>query len=70
MAVAPALMAGLSAATTSVPDAYLVQAAMASGINALIVGHLYGLDLRLAASAIAWSTTLVVIAALALAPFV
>lgn len=70
MAVAPALMAGLSAVTTSVPDAYLVQAAMASGINSLIVGHLYGLDLRLAASAIAWSTTLVVVAALALAPFV
>jgi predicted permease len=70
MAVAPALMAGLSAITTSVPDAYLVQAAMASGINSLIVGHLYGLDLRLAASAIAWSTTLVVVAALALAPFV
>jgi predicted permease len=70
MAVAPALMAGLSAVTTSVPHAYLVQAAMASGINSLIVGHLYGLDLRLAASAIAWSTTLVVIAALALSPLI
>jgi len=70
MAAAPALMAGLSALTTSVPDAYLVQAAMASGINSLVVGHLYGLDLRLAAAAIAWSTTLVVVAALALAPFV
>lgn len=66
MAIAPGLMAGLSALTTSVPDAYLVQAAMASGINSLIVGHLYGLDIRLAASAIAWSTTLVVVAALAL----
>jgi predicted permease len=55
--------------TTRVPDAYLVQAAMASGINSLIVGHLYGLDLRLAASAIAWSTTLAVVAALALSPF-
>ena len=70
MAIAPGLMAGLSALTTSVPDAYLVQAAMASGINSLIVGHLYGLDIRLAASAIAWSTTLVVVAALALSPFI
>jgi hypothetical protein len=43
---------------------------MASGINSLIVGHLYGLDLRLAAAAIAWSTTLVVVAALALAPLI
>jgi malate permease and related proteins len=70
MAVAPALMAGLSAVTTTMPDAYLVQAAMASGINSLIVGHLYGLDLRLAASAIAWSTTLAVVAALALSAFI
>ena len=69
VAVAPALLAALSAVTVGVPDAYLVQAAMASGINSLIVGHLYGLDLRLAASAIAWSTVVAVIAALALAPF-
>ncbi|MCW2984018.1 MAG: transporter [Conexibacter sp.] len=70
MAIAPGLMAALSALTPGVPDAYLVQAAMASGINSLIVGHLYGLDLRLAASAIAWSTALVVIAALILSPVI
>jgi predicted permease len=70
MAVAPALLAALSALTPGIPDAYLVQAAMASGINSLIVGHIYGLDLRLAAGAIAWSTALVVIAALALSPVI
>lgn len=67
LAVAPALMAGLSAAIIGVPHAYLIQAAMPSGINALVVSHLYGLDLRLAASTIAWSTIIAVVAALALA---
>jgi malate permease and related proteins len=65
MVVAPVLLLELSALTVGVPDAYLVQAAMPTGINSLIVGHLYGLDLRLAASAIAWTTTIAVIAAVA-----
>jgi predicted permease len=68
--VAPALMAGFAAAIVDVPDAYLVQAAMPSGINSLIVAHVYGLDLRLAASAIAWTTVVAVVAALMLAPVV
>lgn len=70
MVLAPALLFGLAALTVDIPDAYLVQAATASGINALIVGHLYGLDLRLAAGAIAWSTAIAVVAALALSPLV
>jgi predicted permease len=70
MLVAPALLVGLSALTVDVPDAYILQAAMACGINALVVGHLYGLDLRLAASAIAWSTFIAVITALVLAPMI
>jgi predicted permease len=67
---APALMVGLAAAIVTVPDAYLVQAAMPSGINSLVVAHTYGLDLKLTASAIAWTTAVVVLAALALSPFV
>jgi predicted permease len=70
LVVAPALLVGLSRLTVAVPDAYLVQAGMASGINSLVVAHLYGLDLRLAAGAIAWTTAIVVAAALALAPLV
>jgi predicted permease len=65
MIVAPGLLLGLSAVTVGVPDAYVVQAAMPAGINSLIVGHLYGLDLRLAASAIAWTTAIAVVAAVA-----
>jgi predicted permease len=70
MALAPALLYGLSRATVDVPDAYLLQAGMASGINSLIVGHLYGLDLRLAASTILWSTALAVALALILSPII
>lgn len=62
---APALMLGLVALTVDVPDAYLVQAAMPSGINSLVVAHAYGLDVGLTATTIAWSTAIVVVAALA-----
>lgn len=64
LALAPLLLLGLSALTVDVPDAYLVQAAMPVGINMLVVAHAYNLDLPLAASAIAWSTTIAIAAAL------
>lgn len=63
LTIAPAVVLGLSTFVDGVPDAYLLQAAMPTGINTLIVVHVYGLDLRLAAGAIAYSTTLVVAAA-------
>lgn len=66
--VAPALLAGLVALfAISVPDAFYLQAAMPSGINTLVVAHLFGLDLRTAAGAIAWSTGFAVLAVFGLA---
>ncbi|QEC46701.1 transporter [Baekduia soli] len=65
-AAAPALLVGLSALTVDVPDAYIVEAGMASAINSLIVSHLYGLDVRLAASAVAWTSAFAVTAAVVL----
>jgi predicted permease len=56
MGVAPGLLLLASAALVRLPDAYLLQAAMPSGINALVVAHAYGLDLRVTAGAIAWTT--------------
>jgi predicted permease len=55
-----AILFGLSTAFIEVPHAYLTQAAMAAGINNLVVAHEYGLDRRLAAAAIAWTTAIVV----------
>jgi hypothetical protein len=61
---APALMLAFSAALVRLPHAYLVQAAMPSGINSLVVAHAYGLDLRITSAVLAWSTSLVVAVAL------
>ena len=54
------ILFGLSTAFVDVPHAYLTQAAMAAGINNLVVASEYGLDRRLAAAAIAWTTAIVV----------
>ncbi len=58
----PVLLFALAAPFLHLPDAYLLQAAMPTGINTLVVAHLYGLDLKIAAGAIAWSTVIVVTA--------
>jgi len=57
--VAPAVVLALSLLVIDVPGTYLSQAAMASGINILVVANAYGLDRGLIAAAIAWSTALV-----------
>src|SRR4051794_22910426 len=62
--VAPLLVVAASA-VVHLPAAYLIQAAMPSGVNTLVVAHTYGLDLRLTASAVAWSTAIVVAVAAA-----
>ena len=46
-----------------------MQSGMACGINSLAVAHIYGLDLRITAAAIAWSTAIVLIAASVVAAF-
>jgi malate permease and related proteins len=63
----PAVLIVLSHLVLDVPDAYISQAAMASGINNLLVSHTYGLDNGLAAAAITWSTAIVMVAGLAVA---
>ena len=65
--VAPAIVIALSQLVLAVPDPYLVQAAMASAINAIVIAHEYGLDRALVAAAIAWSTAIVVAAGLVVA---
>jgi predicted permease len=63
--LAPALLYLLALPLIDLPGTYLLLAAMPTGINTIVVAHAYGLDLRIAAGAIAWSTALVVVAALA-----
>ncbi len=64
--VAPAVVGLLSVTVIGVPTAFLIEAAMASGINSLVVAHLYGLDMRITVGAITWSTALVIAVAAAI----
>ncbi len=59
LVVAPVVYLALTAAVPGVPAAYHLQAAMPSAIASLIVAHATGLDLRLCAAAVAWTTVLV-----------
>lgn len=65
LVLAPALVLGASLLVVELPDPHLLQAAMPSGVNALVVAHAYGLDLRLTSAAIAWTTTIVIFVAAA-----
>lgn len=59
LVAAPALVLALSTLFVEVPDVYLVQPAMACALNSLVVANEYGLDQRICAAAVSWSTTVV-----------
>ena len=63
----PAIVFGLSLLIVDTPDSYISQSAMACGINTVLISHVYGMDRSLAASAVAWSTAIVVAAGLVVA---
>jgi predicted permease len=60
----PLIVLGLASLWIDVPNAYISQAAMASGLNNLVIAHNYGLDRRLTAGAIAWTTAIVAVVGL------
>ncbi len=62
---APALLLALAAPLIDLPPAYLLIAAMPSGITSMVIAHTYGLDMEISAEAVAWSSAIVVVAALA-----
>jgi predicted permease len=66
LVLAPLLLLALAAPLIDLPPAYLLLAAMPAGINGLTVAHAFGLDLRLAAASIAWTTGVGVTVATAL----
>lgn len=63
LVVAPLLLLALAAPFIDLPPAYLLLAAMPAGVNGLTVAHIFGLDLRLASSVVAWTTAVGVAAA-------
>lgn len=64
LAIVPVLLMLLAAPLIDLPPAYLLMAAMPSGLAGLIVSHAYGLDDQIVAEAIVWSTAIVILAAL------
>ncbi len=64
LAIAPGLLFLLSLPFIDLPGPYLLIAAMPCGINTLLVAHVYGLDSKLAAQAVAWTTAIAAAAAL------
>ncbi|MET0971890.1 MAG: AEC family transporter [Thermoleophilaceae bacterium] len=62
--VPPAIVLALSTAIIDIPDVYVTQAAMATGLTSLAIAHEFGLDRALVAAVIAWTTTLVLVAGL------
>jgi predicted permease len=67
LVVAPAVLLAASLTAIRLPSAYLLQAAMPTAINSLIVGNAYGLDQRLIATAIVWSTAAALVVGVAVA---
>ena len=65
LVIAPGLLFLLSLPFIDLPGPYLLLAAMPCGINTLLVAHVYGLDSKLAAQAVAWTTAIAVVAILA-----
>jgi hypothetical protein len=64
LVVTPLVLLALAAPLIDLPTAYLLMAAMPSGLNSLVVAHAYGLDMEITAEAVTWSTSIVVVAAL------
>jgi hypothetical protein len=64
LVIAPGLLFLLSLPFIDLPGPYLLLAAMPCGINTLLVAHVYGLDSKLAAQAVAWTTVIAVAAIL------
>ena len=56
----PALLLLLAAPLIDLPTSFLLLAAMPSGINAMVVSQAYGLDMKITAGAVAWTTAIAV----------
>lgn len=61
--LAPAILTVLAAPLIELPTVYRLMIAMPTALNGLIVSHAYGLDNRIVAEVVAWSTAIVLAAA-------
>jgi predicted permease len=67
--IAPALLLAFAEPFVDLPASFVILAAMPAGLNSITLAHIYGLDVRLAAGSIAWSTAIVAAVGLVLVAF-
>jgi hypothetical protein len=65
LVLAPGLLYLLALALIDLPATFLLLAAMPCGINTMTVAHAYGLDLRLTAETLTWTTLIALLVVLA-----
>lgn len=63
LVLSPALLLVLSMPFSGIPKSYYLMAAMPTGLNSMIVGHAYGLDLRTTAESLVYTTAIVMVGA-------
>lgn len=64
LVLAPGLLLLLALPLIDLPGTYLLLAAMPCGVNTITVAHVYGLNLRLTAEVLTWTTVIALLAAL------
>jgi malate permease and related proteins len=64
LVMVPSLLLLLATPLIDLPTPYLLQAAMPTGLNSMVVAHAYGLDMEITAEAVTWTTAIVVLVAL------
>lgn len=64
LVILPAVLVALALPLIDLPETFIVLALMPAGLNSMIVAHAYGLDLRVTAEAVTWTTAIVVVGAL------
>lgn len=65
----PLFLVAISAWVAKVPTAFILQAMMPTGVNNLLLANNYGLDRKITASAIVWTTLVTVLIALGIEIF-
>lgn len=63
LVLSPAFMILLSMPFTGIPRSFYLMAAMPTGLNSMVIGHAYGLDLRTIAESLVYTTAIVVVGA-------
>lgn len=62
----PLLLVGANLWITKIPTAYILQAMMPTGLNNLLLANNYGLDRKLTASIIVWTTLVIAVVGIAI----